>query len=487
MSTSEQRPATANASSSAPPTEGAGAAPSFPASKLSELNQRPSTAAALSSSYVNRTMPKVSSPLARHSITVAPDREEPVHRARPVSSSTSALPISTQHDQFPTTYSRPHPLDPPEFFPRPDSSHSSQDRPSSGARPSTGASKEHEHAYSSPNTDEPSFFPTVPSSSAMLSTHRQSSEVLLPPRRELPFARSTPPKSAGSDSARPVSRASSGSSGRPPSRPADNDSAQARNRTLSGTMGPPPLPATASFRRSPSFEQSSAMEVNSPRQGHAPMRRTPSFSQVMEIDTPSFEQTSHMETANEQTSMRPTSSPRPPSRQSNQPFNTAFDLPPLPKPTFVDHNDPPPLSQPTFVENNARAGRTSSSPASYGVATSNEQHTPRPFRTLSSAAQNTLPPNPFAQATAHANLESPPASRQRPDSGGTHQAHMISEIENAAHANAGNGLASFAAKSEDEQRAILNDFMMEAVNDDSFITLCESVATCWARIGLGLP
>jgi hypothetical protein len=114
------------------------------------------------------------------------------------------------------------PLRPPEYFARPDSA-----------------------AQAYPQCDRPSAtIESVPQSSndrpetAML-YRPDSAESSLPPRRELPFARTSVPRSAGSDSVRPSSRPSS------------------------VMMGPPPLPARVASLRPPS-SRSANPEVELP-------------------------------------------------------------------------------------------------------------------------------------------------------------------------------------------------------------------------------
>jgi hypothetical protein len=135
--------------------------------------------------------------------------------------------------------------------------------------------------------------------------------------------------------------------------------------------------------------------------------------------------------------------------------------------------DPRPLPQPTFMEHNERTGRTNSSPASYDVSAFSTQQAPSPLRSLSSAAQNALPPS--------SSVPTPPPEGYV----ASYQDRIIKEIYEDAHVNTNNNLASYASKSEDERRAILNDFMMQHLNDENFITLAEDVSTCWLRIGLG--
>ncbi|KAF2276690.1 uncharacterized protein EI97DRAFT_417634 [Westerdykella ornata] len=380
MSTSGGRPSTASVQSTGQSTRYSGA--TCPPTRLAEISNRPSTA--LATAYVSPTVPKVSSPTA----------------SRPTSGSTSGGIIPQRYPVTSGSYLA-NPLEPPEYFPRPDSSSSSLGRPCSSA------SRDPAPVFQT--VEEHSTFPTVPSSATMLSTHRKVTESALPPRRELPFARSSPPKSSGSDTARPLSRPSS------------------------GNMGPPPLPAPSQLPgRTPSFGQRHGREATtSPAPHHAPVAVTSKFT-------------------------RP--------RSASSGFSTspsALNLPPLPQPTFVGSTV-------------GKLHRNNSSPVSYDMTTDPQNTDCR--GTTSSTAQNAFPPSPCF----------PPTPGSGPGSDSPYQDRAIAQIFQAFHARTGDALASYAAKSDDDRRAILNDFMMKCIDDDSFLTLVEDVSTCWARIGLGL-
>jgi hypothetical protein len=47
-------------------------------------------------------------------------------------------------------------------------------------------------------------------------------------------------------------------------------------------------------------------------------------------------------------------------------------------------------------------------------------------------------------------------------------------------------LGTYATQSVDDRATLIGDWMMQHIEDDSFLTLCEDVAGCWRRIGLGL-
>lgn len=47
-------------------------------------------------------------------------------------------------------------------------------------------------------------------------------------------------------------------------------------------------------------------------------------------------------------------------------------------------------------------------------------------------------------------------------------------------------LSMYSAQSTEERKTIINDWMMQHLEDDDFLTLCQDVSGCWRRIGLGL-
>jgi len=125
------------------------------------------------------------------------------------------------------------PLRPPEYFARPDSATSAVLDLNSAPHSYYQHERPFETVEQMPQSsnDRPE--------TAMLYNRPDTAESALPPRRELPFARSSVPRSAGSDSARPASRPSS------------------------VMMGPPPLPARVASLRPPS-SRSANLETELP-------------------------------------------------------------------------------------------------------------------------------------------------------------------------------------------------------------------------------
>lgn len=160
--------------------------PSCSPSKLAELHSRPYTA--------------TSAPTALESHI-----QEHAHM-RPTSA--FAGPGNEGHSSFPPLKS----FTPPTYLQRPDSASPIKEYPQSSAFPSAGRL---------PTSEDDSRGRTMSPDTSTL-----------PPRRELPFQRSSLPRSSGSDTVRPSSRPST------------------------GLMGPPPLPARVAVLR-PSSAQAS--------------------------------------------------------------------------------------------------------------------------------------------------------------------------------------------------------------------------------------
>jgi hypothetical protein len=62
----------------------------------------------------------------------------------------------------------------------------------------------------------------------------------------------------------------------------------------------------------------------------------------------------------------------------------------------------------------------------------------------------------------------------------------VSELRQANQTVANDILGQYAARSDQERMALLNDFILQHVSDDSFLSLVEDVSVCWTRILHGL-
>ncbi|KAH7092935.1 hypothetical protein FB567DRAFT_587394 [Paraphoma chrysanthemicola] len=348
--------------------------PSCPPSRLTEISNRPFTA--------------VTAP------TSVETHIQEATNVRPVSAYTT--PAS---DSRAGSASFDDPLRPPVYFARPDSATSAVlDHPS--ARPS----HYQQHDQSFVATESSSHDLNDRPETALLYNRPDTAETILPPRRELPFARSSLPRSSGSDSARPSSRPST------------------------SLMGPPPLPARVA-------------------------------------------------------SLRPSSS-----RMSNH----EAELPPLPKPTFLDttqqqpswmQNPPrtpnldettPPSAQSTFLEdqeNRPFSSLSNNSPLSYKRSSTAKMPSTRPLSSLSNASQNRR------QTESQSPLSTPPTSNS------VHKSYSSKGKGVAQELGSDEGLAAYAMQSEDGRRAALNEFVFHSLQNENFVTLLEDMETCWARIG----
>jgi len=84
------------------------------------------------------------------------------------------------------------------------------------------------------------------------------------------------------------------------------------------------------------------------------------------------------------------------------------------------------------------------------------------------------------QSQAQDHLPTPPASET------TYRDRVISELCKTVVVNVNEGLAAYAVQSDEGRKTALNDFMMQHIDDENFLTLVQDVSTCWSRIGLGL-
>ncbi|KAF2193372.1 hypothetical protein K469DRAFT_712118 [Zopfia rhizophila CBS 207.26] len=212
---------------------------------------------------------------------------------------------------------------------------------------------------------------------ALLFSELGATTAPMPPRRELPFKRSSPPKSSGSDNIRPSSRASN------------------------STVVPPPL---------------------------LPPSRSDDTS----------------------------SSP-------NRLMSRALDLPPLP--------------QPTLVAESTRGTSAHSFQTHHLTVNTQGPGLTRPLGVLNTAAQNS---RQFQHAPTTASIQ----PSNNPET--AYQDRIASHISAEARSSSNEHLATYAMQSVDGRMAFLNDFMMQHIEDDDFLTLCEDLSTCWRRIGLGL-
>ena len=168
---------------------------------------------------------------------------------------------------------------------------------------------------------------------------------------------------------------------------------------------------------------------------------------------------------------------------SRSAMSKEIELPPLPQPTVVsktvrgdkamqqprtpnqDHFSPlrAKTSPHESVEN--RSPLTSSpmsSPLSFKKLSSTTL--PTPLGTLSNAAQN----------THHTIIQSAPIT---PPTSVTGRRSGTNETD---------GLAAYAMQSDEERRAVLNEFVFRQLESDDFLTLVQDMETAWARVAMGM-
>ncbi|RYO41325.1 hypothetical protein AA0111_g1216 [Alternaria arborescens] len=169
---------------------------------------------------------------------------------------------------------------------------------------------------------------------------------------------------------------------------------------------------------------------------------------------------------------------------SRSAMSKEIELPPLPQPTVVSktvHGDKamqrPPRTpnqdhfSPLRAKTSPHEGVENRSPLTLSPMSSplsfkklSPTALPTPLGTLSNAAQNTH--NTVFQSAPI----TPPTSVTGHRSG----------------TNETDGLAAYATQSDEERRALLNEFVFRHLESDDFLTLVQDMETAWARVAMGM-
>lgn len=309
----------------------------------------------------------------------------------------------------PTISSFSNPLIPPIYFPRPSSSTTDI----LGQSSSNAILPTHDNPL--PTTEDASGDTSDRPETAMLYSRPNTAEAFLPPRRELPFQRSSVPRSSGSDSARS------------PSRP------------NTGLMGPPPLPA-----RVVSLRPSSACDAN------------------QDLELPPLPQPTVISiTATHPQAMQ--RAPRTPNQDHNAQNGGGYSASrdaenkPLSSTSRATSCSPSSSSSPLLSKSFSSTAGLSSQPLS-------------PLSNVAQTLRQTMSQNsPGTDPTSQADHQMP----------NTHGHALVNEANDRS-------LAAYAVQSEEARRAALDDFMLQHLESDDFITLVEDMETCWARVTLGM-
>lgn len=249
----EQASIRSHSSASTVPSNPGSASLSCPPSRLAEISNRPYTAFA--------------APTALES------QIQEAARIRPTSAFTGSVIESRSSSTF------HNPLSPPEYFLRPDTATSmtldcSSDASSFPPRnPQLTANEENTHGFS----EHPG--------STMICNRPSTGEATLPPRRELPFQRSSEPRSSGTDSGRPLSRPTSAMMLPPPlpSRVADlrPSSSLAANQDIEFPPLPKPTAIGDCTRQTQEVQQTPRTPTQDPIMGNQPpMSSSPTSSNI---------------------------------------------------------------------------------------------------------------------------------------------------------------------------------------------------------------
>lgn len=275
------------------PAAAAAAGSAYPPARLTEMSNRPYTATNAPTSIESKVQEDA--------------------RARPASAYTGH-----GNNAYDRTSSFTGALRPPVIFAQPDSATSQLLEQTSPAQ----EYPQHDHSFepAEPARSSSSGRPE----SAMLFNRPGTVESTLPPRRELPFARTSTPRSADSDTNRPSSRPSS------------------------VMMGPPPLPARVTSLRTPSS-----------RAAHP------------EVELPPLPKPTIISTAQAQPSwMQQQQPPRTPNQDDI--------TPPSAQPQVYEDQENRPMT----------SSSPNSSPLSYKRASTSVPQSTRPLSSLSSTEQN---------------------------------------------------------------------------------------------------
>lgn len=176
-----------------------------------------------------------------------------------------------------------------------------------------------------------------------------------------------------------------------------------------------------------------------------------------------------------------------PIENSSRPSSSTADLPALPKPNFVV--DVARAARPTITHhqhtnshnNQQQAGHLNS----VGNSNPNSQQVPPPV----SNSSRGLDKQNFSTSSDLQSSSTLGFSTSRATVGQSETVYLdriVAQISaEVASAETGN-LTAYAARPADERRTVINDWMMQHIEDDDFLTLCQDVWGCWRRIGLGL-
>lgn len=168
-----------------------------------------------------------------------------------------------------------------------------------------------------------------------------------------------------------------------------------------------------------------------------------------------------------------------PIENSSRPSSSTADLPPLPKPNFVK-DFARTTTRPTMTHYQSCNGYDGQQ---RGDLNGQQTHPPASDNSRGSTKE---------RLSAHSDLQyssivRPSTSNATADlSEMAYLDRIITRISAEATPGDAENLAAYTTLPADERRTVINDWMMQHIEDDDFLTLCQDVWGCWQRIGLGL-
>ena len=157
---------------------------------------------------------------------------------------------------------------------------------------------------------------------------------------------------------------------------------------------------------------------------------------------------------------------------SNRAPTSTMDLPPLPKPHFIEKN-----AERTIGENTVEA--LEDSPANVQIERPDEVR-PNTNHPAETEPVHFVMPSPVP--------DSPPNAAPDPSPAESFAAFLEDALERMRPCLSSNDkvtLDSYAALPDEERMRVLEDKITGLIGDDSFAQFCEDLGACWQRIGRG--
>ena len=164
---------------------------------------------------------------------------------------------------------------------------------------------------------------------------------------------------------------------------------------------------------------------------------------------------------------------------SSRSSSSTADLPPLPKPSFVK-DFARTTTRPTITHYQSCNGYDGQQ---RGDPNRQQAHPPASDSSRDSTKQHLSARSDLQ----YSSIVGPSTSNATADLSETaYLDQIIARISAEATSGDAGNLAAYATLPADKRRMVINDWMMQHIEDDDFLMLCQDVWGCWRRIGLGL-